>query len=110
MLRDPNYNPMIEEGIIPKEEAASWNHDEVCYIISKHKYIHLGILEVTQISQEPVSWRLIPKSRSCTVYLCDLLLIIIISSDPTALFCAYHNIYDKHFIWIGSNATCTQFM
>ena len=55
MLRDPNYNPMIEEGIIPKEEAASWNHDEVCYFISKHKYIHLEILEVTQISQEPVS-------------------------------------------------------
>ena len=31
MLRDSNYNPMIEEGIIPKEETASWNHDEVGY-------------------------------------------------------------------------------
>ncbi|XP_028399299.1 transcription factor AP-2-epsilon-like isoform X3 [Dendronephthya gigantea] len=27
MLRDSNYNPMIEEAIIPKEES-SWNHDE----------------------------------------------------------------------------------
>ena len=31
MLRDSNYNPMIEEAIIPKEESA-WNHDEVGYI------------------------------------------------------------------------------
>ena len=29
MLRESNYNSMIEEAIIPKEEAA-WNHEEVC--------------------------------------------------------------------------------